>query len=97
MVFDPSVYQSAPISHESTSNYVEVCRRNEELYDELGFDFTERHYTTLSDIMEEDMFVNHLTLNDELEVVFPRMRASLRPPVRGWKVCLSPCLWLWEN
>lgn len=83
MVFDPSVYQSVPISHESTSNYVEVSTRNEQRYDELGFEFNERHYVTLADIMEEDVFVNHLTLNDELEVVFPRVRANLRPPIRG--------------
>ena len=88
MVFDPAVY--APDFEPSLSRgHFRLCyidRRDDRdmglVYDEPGDEFWSRHYTALFDIMEEDVFVNHLTLNDEMEVVLHSLNEGfgiLRP------------------
>ena len=88
MVLDPAVY--APDFEPSLSRgHFRLCyidRRDDRdmgfVYDEPGDEFWSRHYTALFDIMEEDVFVNHLTLNDEMEDVLHSLNegfATLRP------------------
>ena len=70
------------MARETNCEYLDAARAGREWCDEIGLDFQERHYSTLLDIMEEDVFVNHLTLNDEMKDVLHSLNegfATLRP------------------
>ena len=68
MVFDPSVYECPSITTHIPDDII-ISDESSDEDDDYLFDFCDRHYSRLVDIMEEDVFVNRLTMIDELEVV----------------------------
>ena len=91
MVFDPSVYEPVPITHESNSHYsdldsdIDYDSDYDSDYDAL-FDFQIRHDIQLAGMMDEDVFVNRMTLIDELDIILSRRNCGVQillPPIRG--------------
>ena len=78
MPFDPTVYIEPSIDPISDDEW-------DSDYDSL-FDFQIRHDIELAGMMDEDVFVNRLTLIDELEIVLCRRSRGVQillPPTRG--------------
>ena len=89
MVFDPSVYEPVPLTHDSNADYSDLDSDidYDSDYDAL-FDFHIRHDIELAGMMDEDVFVNRMTLIDELDIILSRRNCgeqTLLPPIRGWK------------
>lgn len=98
MVFDPSVYETAPTATEtpepimtdeewdSDGDWTEEELAALGLADESQLDFSIRHDIQLCGQMDEETWLNMVDLIDELEVINGLRRSgmwSLRPPVRG--------------
>ena len=83
MVFDPSVYECPSVTSQISNDVIIPDESSDE-----DDDFYDRHFDTLAEIMEEDVFLNRLSVIDELEIVFAQL--DLSPALRTIKLLNEP-------
>ena len=87
MVFDPSVYEPVLLTDDSNADYSDLDSDidYDSDYDAL-FDFQIRHDIELTGMMDDDVFINRMTLIDELDIILSRWNCGVQillPPIRG--------------